>query len=81
MIKVLFNEWKDNSFFKEKIIKNLYASFNSGRPKQLNEILITNFQIKGDYPNIKDINILPSEEFEFLSDISLNFRGTIILEV
>lgn len=55
MLSVFFTEWKQNSYFKDKIKKLLWKTFNKKLPDYLQEIYIKGLTIKGDAPIIKDL--------------------------
>lgn len=81
LLSVFYTEWKSNNYFKDKIKKLLWKSFNKKLPDFLQEIIIRNFTIKGDPPIFKEIIPQKSESFEFLADVDIQFTGSILIEI
>ncbi|KAL4444837.1 hypothetical protein ABPG74_016045 [Tetrahymena malaccensis] len=81
LLKVFYQQWKDADFFKEKIKTELYISLNKKLEDSLEEMVVTKLIIKGEGPDIKSITPQKSEDYEFLVDLELSYKGTVYIEV
>jgi len=81
MFKVFALEWAKSGYFKEKIMKIFFKSFNKKRSKFVRLIKIKDLIIEPKFPDIRSITPLPSDNFEFLYDIHMVYQGNVMMEI
>jgi len=81
MLKVFALEWAKSGYFKEKIIKSFFKAFNKKRSKFIRRMNVKDVIIDPTFPDIRSIEVLPSNDFEFLYDFHLVYQGNAFVEI
>lgn len=73
LLYVYFTEWTKNEHFLRKLKKIFYIIFNEDPSEVVEEIIIRNVSLKGQPPQLRNLWIKKSEDYEFLIDCELTF--------
>jgi len=81
MLKVFTLEWAKSPYFKERMIKKVLRSLNKRKKTYIKEFEVKDFVIGSKAPEIRKIELLASEPYEFICDFDLSYQGGVLVEI
>ena len=81
MFSTCFKEWAVNSYFERYVSKKLKKQLNKDRLGCFEEFAITGFKMDSKPIKLNRMQPQPSENFEFLADIDVEYDGLVSINI
>lgn len=81
MFSTCFKEWAVNSYFERYVSKKLKKQLNKDRLGCFEEFAITGFKMDSKPVKLNRLQPQPSENFEFLADIDVEYDGLVSINI